>query len=328
MTALSEVFLIALEPEQPTFLIEDRGFNFVNAVSNYLKAIQSMCQVSDALDSFEKTGLMLTIVPLLGTPYAPYFQTVIVQTLFYFCKIIPHRIEQVVQAGLLDFLPDLLKLVAVKQAVIQVIVNLAIAPNVFDALWEKDYFHYYLELLSESYWSSFAISSLVKLVVGDERMASTLVEAQNLSSFVQFIRSVQPADRVTFYQPLQDMLIQSPLLCLHLSRSGLFFSTILNTLSSDNPFVLQYSARIIQQVRRNADDPVQFTVLRDPVRLPTSGTVMDRSVIKRHLLSDQTDPFNRKHLTEDMLEPVPELLERIEQYRRDAKRKRAEGKQK
>lgn len=43
--------------------------------------------------------------------------------------------------------------------------------------------------------------------------------------------------------------------------------------------------------------------MTDPVILPTSGKTMDRSVITRHLLSDQSDPFNRAKLTVDMLKP-------------------------
>lgn len=42
--------------------------------------------------------------------------------------------------------------------------------------------------------------------------------------------------------------------------------------------------------------------MTDPVLLP-SGQVMDRSVIMRHLLNSNTDPFNRQPLTEDMLLP-------------------------
>lgn len=49
-------------------------------------------------------------------------------------------------------------------------------------------------------------------------------------------------------------------------------------------------------------DPLMDTVMSDPVLLP-SGLVMDRSVIMRHLLNSSTDPFNRQHLTEDMLKP-------------------------
>ena len=40
-----------------------------------------------------------------------------------------------------------------------------------------------------------------------------------------------------------------------------------------------------------------FTLMRDPVILPSSRTVIDRSTIKSHLLSDAKDPFNRVPLT-------------------------------
>lgn len=43
--------------------------------------------------------------------------------------------------------------------------------------------------------------------------------------------------------------------------------------------------------------------MKDPVRLPPSGNIMDRAIILRHLLNSQTDPFNRQPLTEDQLEP-------------------------
>lgn len=49
-------------------------------------------------------------------------------------------------------------------------------------------------------------------------------------------------------------------------------------------------------------DPVMDTLMEDPVRLP-SGHIMDRKHIMRHLLSSQTNPFNRAALTEEELEP-------------------------
>jgi ubiquitin conjugation factor E4 B len=42
--------------------------------------------------------------------------------------------------------------------------------------------------------------------------------------------------------------------------------------------------------------------MTDPVKLP-SGTTIDRPTIVQHLLSDETDPFNRSKLTVDMLVP-------------------------
>ncbi|CAN8074443.1 unnamed protein product [Agarophyton chilense] len=73
-------------------------------------------------------------------------------------------------------------------------------------------------------------------------------------------------------------------------------------------------------------DPVMSTLMRDPVRLPTSGVVMDRSVISRILLSDKFDPFNRKLLTEDMLVEAVDLKGRIQDFinerRREARKRR------
>ncbi|XP_028394040.1 ubiquitin conjugation factor E4 B-like [Dendronephthya gigantea] len=61
-------------------------------------------------------------------------------------------------------------------------------------------------------------------------------------------------------------------------------------------------------------DPLMDTLMTEPVLLPTSGTVMDRAVITRHLLNSSTDPFNRKSLSMDMLVPATELEERIKKW--------------
>ncbi|CAG2056146.1 unnamed protein product, partial [Timema podura] len=49
-------------------------------------------------------------------------------------------------------------------------------------------------------------------------------------------------------------------------------------------------------------DPIMSTLMLDPVILPSSRTTVDRSTIARHLLSDQSDPFNRAPLTMDMVQ--------------------------
>lgn len=73
-------------------------------------------------------------------------------------------------------------------------------------------------------------------------------------------------------------------------------------------------------------DPIQYTLIKDPVILPSSRITVDRPVIQRHLLSDSTDPFNRSHLTVDMLIPDKELKARIEEFvRSQALKQRGEG---
>ncbi|KAH9179139.1 ubiquitin elongating factor core-domain-containing protein [Lactarius sanguifluus] len=61
-------------------------------------------------------------------------------------------------------------------------------------------------------------------------------------------------------------------------------------------------------------DPLMCTLMRDPVILPSSRAVVDRSTIKSHLLSDAKDPFNRVPLTIEDVTPDTELKERIEAF--------------
>jgi len=61
-------------------------------------------------------------------------------------------------------------------------------------------------------------------------------------------------------------------------------------------------------------DPIMGEVMKDPVLLPSSQMVVDRLTIIKHLLSDDTDPFNRSKLTKEMLEPQPDLKQKIEEF--------------
>uniref|UniRef100_A0A1A8JPQ5 Ubiquitin conjugation factor E4 A n=1 Tax=Nothobranchius kuhntae TaxID=321403 RepID=A0A1A8JPQ5_NOTKU len=61
-------------------------------------------------------------------------------------------------------------------------------------------------------------------------------------------------------------------------------------------------------------DPIMSTLMLDPVLLPSSNVTVDRSTIARHLLSDQTDPFNRSPLTMDQIRPNEELKQQILQW--------------
>jgi ubiquitin conjugation factor E4 B len=63
--------------------------------------------------------------------------------------------------------------------------------------------------------------------------------------------------------------------------------------------------------------PIMSTLMEDPVRLPTSGQVIDRSTIRAHLLSNPRDPFNRAPLRIEDVVPDDELRERIQAFVRE-----------
>jgi len=62
-------------------------------------------------------------------------------------------------------------------------------------------------------------------------------------------------------------------------------------------------------------DPITTLLMDDPVLLPSSKTIVDRSTILTHLLSDPTDPFNRSALSREMLIECTELKEKIMNYK-------------
>jgi len=70
---------------------------------------------------------------------------------------------------------------------------------------------------------------------------------------------------------------------------------------------------------------ITYELMSDPVLLPSSKIAVERSAIVRHLLSDETDPFNRSHLTADMLEPADELKEKIAQWKAERLAQRKSG---
>lgn len=64
-------------------------------------------------------------------------------------------------------------------------------------------------------------------------------------------------------------------------------------------------------------DPILSILMKDPVILPSSKVTVDRSTISRHLLSDQTDPFNRSPLSMDLVIPNVELKAQIDEWIRE-----------
>ncbi|RKF79986.1 Ubiquitin conjugation factor E4 [Golovinomyces cichoracearum] len=68
-------------------------------------------------------------------------------------------------------------------------------------------------------------------------------------------------------------------------------------------------------------DPLLACLMKDPVLLPRSQQILDRSTIRSHLLSDPNDPFIRQPLKiEDVIE-LPELKAKILKWKQEVKSK-------
>ncbi|GAA5905285.1 hypothetical protein JCM6882_003736 [Rhodosporidiobolus microsporus] len=71
-------------------------------------------------------------------------------------------------------------------------------------------------------------------------------------------------------------------------------------------------------------DPLTYEIMRDPVLLPSSKTILDRSTIKQHFLSDPTDPFNRQPLKWEDIVEAGDVKAQIEAWKEERRKKRAE----
>ena len=64
-------------------------------------------------------------------------------------------------------------------------------------------------------------------------------------------------------------------------------------------------------------DPIMSTLIEEPIMLP-NDIIVDYGVISRHLLNNDTNPFNREHLTIDLLKEYnkkPEVIAKINEFK-------------
>lgn len=69
-------------------------------------------------------------------------------------------------------------------------------------------------------------------------------------------------------------------------------------------------------------DPLMYTLMENPVILPTSHVTVDFTTIKAYLLSDPIDPFNRSPLKIEEVTPNVELKQQIEAFKAEKRKNR------
>merc|ERR1712146_21046 len=93
----------------------------------------------------------------------------------------------------------------------------------------------------------------------------------------------------------------------HQSQLNTFATTIMEVKGEQTKFTIDESLAPEKYL-----DPLLYTLMKDPVILPRSKTIMDRTSITQHLLNDAHDPFTRDPLTVEELIPNLELKKEID----------------
>ncbi|CAD8117421.1 unnamed protein product [Paramecium sonneborni] len=134
----------------------------------------------------------------------------------------------------------------------------------------------------------------------------------NLSQNLQFLCDVVKDERcfsVDLFKQTQNQL-QKIINCENKQRS---LQDLINQLEEEN-----YKQKVINEnpdeIPEEFVDPLCFSLMRDPVKLPHSNVIVDRLTIKKHLLNQSIDPFDRTPLKLEMVIEQKELKIKIEQY--------------
>ena len=157
--------------------------------------------------------------------------------------------------------------------------------------------NYFLKTLTGPNRKSFKVSILQKYSFKPGEVVEKISQIYiNLSHSETFIKAISTDDRS--YCP--DLFSWAENVLLKVSRADL--ATTLRSVAEE---------RLLEDCPEEFLCPIMSVIMTDPVTLPSSKQTVDRTTIARHLLSDQSDPFNRAPLTMDMVEPHQELRDRV-----------------
>jgi hypothetical protein len=127
-----------------------------------LKTVKNLSMEPTALVDLERIGLFSILVPLLDGPIREICKNHVLPCIFNLCRINKRRQEQAALQGLI---PHLQRLITegshLKQFALPIICDFAHTSSVVrEELWNNNGVVFYINLLREKYWQTFALNSL------------------------------------------------------------------------------------------------------------------------------------------------------------------------
>ena len=134
----------------------------VGIIETLLKCLKNLSMESSALADLEKAGIIPTLVSLLGGPVSVRCKNHIVPCIFNMCRINKRRQEDAAMHGLIPHLQLLiLNDTPMKQFALPILCSLAYTSAATRAeLLKCGGAAFYINLLKENYWQTFALNSL------------------------------------------------------------------------------------------------------------------------------------------------------------------------
>ncbi|KAI5948688.1 ufd2 [Candida theae] len=195
-----------------------------------------------------------------------------------------------------------------------------VLPEIVDRL--AGMLDYNLSVLVGPKCSNLKVAEPEKYKFEPKKILSDICEVYvNLSLQKGFVIAVSRDGRsfnVAYFKKAEDILTKRTFVDNRIINSLAIFAAK----AEENRLVEESEELELGDVPDEFLDPLMFTVMEDPVVLPSSKISIDRSTIKAHLLSDATDPFNRVPLKLEDVQDDVELKAKISAFKLQKKQEK------
>ncbi|CAI5725566.1 unnamed protein product [Hyaloperonospora brassicae] len=256
---------------------------FVSATMALLKCIRNLSMEPTTLVKLDRAGAIPTLVRLLNEQVVEgpsisdvkqkEVENVVLQSMFYLCRINRNRQTRAAQAGVI---PSLIKVVRnsspLKQFALPILCDLAHSSSTARThLWEYDSVTLFLALLEDKYWQVDAIKSISVWLVHDAvKMENVLLVSENLTKLMTCFHDAANTEFENLLEPLLEMMSRSVKLNRALGRNGVFVRKILKQLQLiPKALVRKNLLKMLKLLFESHASPAQFLVeynLRPVVR--------------------------------------------------------------
>ncbi|KAF4042539.1 Protein kinase domain [Phytophthora infestans] len=285
--AVLEGLLEAIHPGAPLFSVGEEqpeskrtlplirhSDEYVSAMLKLLKCIRNLSMEPLTLEKLDRAGAIPTLVRLLNERETKgpsisdvkrkEVENIVLQSMFYLCRINRNRQTHAAQAGVI---PSLIKVVRnsspLKQFALPILCDLAHAsPTARAHLWTFDSVTLFLELLEDKYWQIDAIKSISVWLVHDTvKMENVLLVPENLMKIMVCFRNALDTELENLLEPLLEILSRSVRLNQALGRCGMFVTEILRRLRLiPKAIVRKNLLKMLKSLFESHTSPIQFLV--------------------------------------------------------------------
>eukprot|EP01083_Nonionella_stella_P082209 226905_1 len=245
-----------------------------------VKAIRILTMDPHSLDRLEECGAIPRLIPLLNSAFSD-IQNQVIQAMYYILQVKLSRLEQAAIHGIVPHLQRIIRTNhPLKEFAFPVLCKLSHAgPRALYELKKYDGVNFYLDLLTQHHWQSFALDSLAVWLATDRpRVEMIILRQQNVIKVFNVFEKTEKSVFDSVLNSFIKMMALSSKLNLFFGRSEAFTKLLAARLSElSEAFVLKpllvLAQQLFEELRRINDARIKaFTLQLFPVLQRLEGT--------------------------------------------------------